>query len=124
MTTYTVFRDPAEPLGRGLSAYGAMDELLGTDDRNWRIEKDPEAAGWQLLTGRQSFRSGRMIPVRSDVGYSSATDYQEAADDIACKVIMAITCAARPWAWTEAHVMTDEDFDAMMRQIAEDNEDA
>lgn len=123
VTTYTVFRDPANPIGRGLTACQAMDELLSTDDRSWQIVPDTAyGSGWILQTARQSYLSNRMFNVRGDVGHSGAETYDEARDEIAVRVLLAILWAQRPREWTDAEFMTDADFDVMLREAQEDRE--
>jgi hypothetical protein len=118
MTTYTVFdtNDSSNIYGRGLTAEHAMNEILTYDGYRYEIRKSDFQGSvcWDLYHSDGSANSTRSARHLVKTGiFSLIDDEARAEQEIAERVIAA--------GWTGLpDVMADEDFDAMLAQIAAD----
>ena len=120
MTIYTVYNiNSGTVIGRGLSAVGAAQEILGHDSHTYELRHIAGAKCWQLFVSRgsaASFGGTRgMTEAYSNrrLICSYAATESEAWNQVAELVIGA------HW---EGHpeAMTDADYDAMMAEIEVD----
>ena len=118
MTTYTVFdaNESNNIYGRGLTAEQAMDEILTYDGYRYEIQKSDFQGSvcWDLYHSDGSVASTRgACHMVKTVIFSLIEDEVQATREIAERVIAA--------GWSRVpDVMTDEAFDAMLAEIAED----
>lgn len=116
MTTYTVFTNSnaTEIIGRHMSAEQAMDELLSHDGYAWQIRRENDGEGWRLWHSDGSANSTRGARhMVKTVAFSLKDNEAAATREIAEQV-----CRA---GWRRLpDCMTDDDYDAMMAQIAAD----
>jgi hypothetical protein len=119
MTTYAVFdsNDVSNIYGRGLTAEQAMSVILTYDGYSYEIQKSEfqGSACWELYHSDGSAASTRGARhLVKTVIFSLIEDEAQAAHEIAERVIIA--------GWSRLpEVMTDEEFDAMLAEIGQDN---
>jgi hypothetical protein len=118
MTTYTVFdaNDSSRIYGRSLTAFEAMSKILTYDGYRYEIRKSDFQGSvcWDLYHSDGSVYSTRGADhMVKTVIFSLIGDEAHAEQEIAEHVIAA--------GWDGLpEVMTDEDFDAMLAEIAAD----